>query len=363
MEKLRIAIIGQGRSGRDIHGAYLKSEKAKDRFEVAAIVEEDSERQQRAREEYGVPVYTSYKELLPYAGEIDLVVNSSYSYQHGPITMDLLSHGFSVLCEKPAACNVAEFDRMCACAEENNAELFIFQQSRFAAYFQKVREVLESGILGRIIDVDIRFNGFSRRWDWQTLLSMNGGSLRNTGPHPLDQALTILNDFDHMPNVFCRMDRVNTFGDAEDYVKLILTGEEKPLIDLTISCCDAYPCYTYKIHGQYGGLKGTMGHIDWRYFDPEKAPSQTLSRVFISQPDGTPAYCSEKLPWKEESWDGDPNAPFDQAVDGYYSNIYQHIFYDKPLEVTLKQVRQQVAVYEEAHRQNKWMEESGTIPC
>ncbi|MBQ7059621.1 MAG: Gfo/Idh/MocA family oxidoreductase [Firmicutes bacterium] len=361
MRKLRIAIIGQGRSGRDIHGLYLQTESAKERFEVAAVVEEDESRRKRAEEEYGVPVYSSYQELFPYASKIDLVVNSSYSVQHGPITMDLLSHGFNVLCEKPAAVSVEEFDQMCACAKANGRELFIFQQSRFAAYFKKVREVLDSGVLGRIIDVDIRFNGFSRRWDWQTLLSMNGGSLRNTGPHPLDQALVILNDYEHMPDVFCRMDRVGTFGDAEDYVKLILTGKDKPLIDLTISCCDAYPCYTYKIHGQYGGLKGTMAHIDWRYYDPEKAPAQTLSKKFISKPDGTPAYCSEKLPWKEESWDGDPNAPFDQAVADYYSDIYEHIVKGSPLEVTLTQVRQQVMVYEEAHRQNQWMEETGRI--
>lgn len=361
MKKLRIAIIGQGRSGRDIHGHYLQNDIARKRFEITAIVDEDEDRRKRASAEYGVPVYASYQELFGHSSEIDLVVNSTYSVQHGPITMDLLSHGFSVLCEKPAACNVEEFDRMCACAQQNGKELFIFQQSRFAAYFKKVREILESGVLGRIIEVGIHFNGFSRRWDWQTLLSMNGGSLRNTGPHPLDQALVILNDFDHMPDVFCRMDRVGTFGDAEDYVKLILTAKDKPLIDLSISCCDAYPCYTYKIHGQYGGLKGTMAHIDWRYYDPEKAPSQTLSRTFISHPDGTPAYCAEKLPWIEESWDGDPQAPFEQAVDEYYTNVYEHILSGIPLEVTLQQVRQQVAVYEEAHRQNQWLEETGRI--
>ena len=37
--------------------------------------------------------------------EIDLVVNSTYSYQHAPISIDLLDHGFNVVCEKRCAFN------------------------------------------------------------------------------------------------------------------------------------------------------------------------------------------------------------------------------------------------------------------
>ncbi|MBO6157850.1 MAG: Gfo/Idh/MocA family oxidoreductase [Firmicutes bacterium] len=354
MDRLRIAIIGQGRSGRDIHGAYLHTDEAKKLFEVAAIVDEIEERRERARKEWpGIPVFSSYQALLDRKDQIDLVVNSTYSYQHAAITIDLLRHGFHVLTEKPACRNVKEFDEMVSEAEKAERFLGIFQQSRYAPYYRQVKKVLQSGVLGRIIDVDIRFNSFARRWDWQTLLSFNGGSLRNTGPHPLDQALDILDAPDQMPQIFCRMDRVNTFGDAEDYVKLILTMPDKPLIDLTISCCDAYPVYTYKIHGSNGGLKGTMSHIDWKYFDPQSAPVQSLRRGAICEPDGTPAYCHEKLEWIEDSWDGDGNGAFDAAVQTYYEQMWRQIKEGVPMEVTLPQVRQQVAVYEEAHRQNQ----------
>ncbi|MBQ4187048.1 MAG: Gfo/Idh/MocA family oxidoreductase [Firmicutes bacterium] len=352
MNKLRIAIIGQGRSGRDIHGAFLKTEKAKEHFEVVAIVEEIPSRAERAREEFACPVFASYTDLFDSGIELDLVVNSSFSYQHAAISIDLLKHGYNVLCEKPVCRNLEEFDAIVKAAEEFGKMFAVFQQSRFAPYYVQVKKVIDSGVLGRLIDVDIRFNGYSRRWDWQTLQSFNGGSLRNTGPHPLDQALDILGEVDVMPAVFCKMDRVNTFGDAEDYCKLILTMPDKPLIDLTISCCDAYPTCTYKIHGSRGGLKGNMKHIDWKYYDAEHAPEQHLIREPISEPDGTPAYCHEKLSWTEESWDGDPNGAFDSAVEAYYATIYDHLVNGKPLVVTLAEVRRQVAVYVEAHRQN-----------
>lgn len=103
------------------------------------------------------------------------------------------------------------------------------------------------------------------------------------------------------------MDRLNTFGNAEDYCKLILTAKDRPLIDLEISSADAYPLYTYKIHGTNGTLKGTMAHIDWKYFKSEEAPAQKLIRETLTAgEEKLPAYCSETLKWYEESWDGRP---------------------------------------------------------
>ena len=36
----------------------------------------------------------------------------------------------------------------------------------------------------------------------------------------------------------------------------------------------------------------------------------------------------------------------------YYTTVYEHLTEGKPLTVTLRQVRRQIAVIEEAHRQN-----------
>ena len=47
-------------------------------------------------------------------------------------------------------------------------------------------------MLGRIVQVSLSFSGFARRWDWQTLQEYKGGNLLNTGPHPMDQAMRLL---------------------------------------------------------------------------------------------------------------------------------------------------------------------------
>lgn len=209
--------------------------------------------------------------------DIDLIINATPSYLHFPITKEFLSAGFNVLTEKPFVPTVAECDELTALAREKGVHMLVFQQSRFANYFQKVKEVIASDVLGRIAHISIQFNGFARRWDWQCCLDFNGGNLANTGPHPLDQALNLMDNYGEMPNVFCHMDRLNTFGNAEDYCKLILTAKDRPLVDLEISSADAYPLYTYKIHGTNGTLKGTMAHIDWKYFKSEELPKQVLT--------------------------------------------------------------------------------------
>ena len=349
MKQLNIAIIGQGRSGRDIHGRYILS--APQRYKAVYVVETIPERRAKAEREYGCSVLADYRELFGKTG-IDFVVNASFSHQHVPITLDLLDHGFNVLSEKPFAHTAAQADELIAKRNSTGKMLAVFQQSRFAPYFEQVKKVIASGVLGRIVQISIAFNGYARRWDWQTLQEYGGGSLYNTGPHPVDQALNLLDYYEGMPGVLCKMDRLNVWGDAEDYVKLILTAPERPLIDVEISSCDAYPSFTYNVQGSTGGLKGSMKELKWRWFVPSESPVQKLIREPLHDKDWNPLYCSESLTWHEDSWNGDEAAVFSEAVGRLYSTVYDYLVNGRPLVVTPEQVRQQIAVMEEAHRQN-----------
>lgn len=360
MKVIRTAIIGQGRSGRDIHGAYLATDK---RFAITAVAELIAERRVRAGEEYKCAVYADYRELLK-RGDIDLVVNSSFSHMHTPVTIEALRTGHNVLCEKPLAPSARDVDRMIAESKKRKKILAVFQQSRFAPYFQQTRKVIASGVLGRIVQVSIAFNGFGRRWDWQTLTGYNGGNLANTGPHPLDQALVLFGE--GMPDVRCFMDRTEgCFGDAENHVKLILSGKGRPLIDLEISSCCAYPCFTYNIYGSRGGLKATMSAVEWKYFKPREAPKQKLTKVPLRKPDGTPAYPSEALEWHTGSWPeaearSEKKAGYSSAAaptlggmtGAFYNMLYKSLARGAALEITPQQVRRQIAVIEECRRQN-----------
>jgi len=350
MRKLNVAIIGQGRSGYSIHGTHFKTDT--DRFCVKYIVDAIEERRQKAQKEFGCETFENYKALFDKKDEIDFVVNASFSWDHYPVTLDLLKHGFNVVTEKPLAATPEEADELIKVAKENGCMIAPFQQSRLASYFKKVQEVIASGKLGRIVAINIAFSGFARRWDWQTIQDNVAGSLYNTGPHPVDQALTLLGGTE-VPEIFCKMDRATTFGDAEDYVKLIMTLPGRPLVDLEISSSNAYPWGTYNIQGTQGGMWGTLSEMKWKYFVPSEAPEQHLIRTPLTGKDGNPAYCGEKLPWVEESWvAGEGESAFVSAVYDFYTTVQEHLLLGKPLYIHAEEVRRQIAVIRKCHELN-----------
>ena len=91
MKKLNLAIIGQGRSGKDIHGKYYRSEDNQ-YYTVKYVVDADEFRRGVAEEIYpGCKTFANYEELFA-LDDIDIVVNASYSEMHYSITKDLLLH-------------------------------------------------------------------------------------------------------------------------------------------------------------------------------------------------------------------------------------------------------------------------------
>ncbi|MCP4644334.1 MAG: Gfo/Idh/MocA family oxidoreductase [bacterium] len=350
MKKIRAAIIGQGRSGYGIHTRYLQTDPK--RFVVAAVVDPIKARRDRAQQEYGCDVYRDHKPLLK-RDDIDLVVNATPSHLHVPVTMEFLKAGFNTLCEKPLANKAKDVDALIAASKKSKATFAIFQQSRFGPYFQQVRKVIASGVLGDIMQVSIGFNGFSRRYDWQTLTEFTGGNLLNTGPHPLDQALQLFGT-DAMPKVHCLMRSAINYGDAEDHVNITLSGEGRPIIHLEISSCCAYPAFVYNVYGTLGGMKGSTSEMEWRYYNPKEAPKIRLKKKPLDGPDGKPAYCSDALKWYTKKWRVPKSQSdlFDVMSGGYYRMLHKTLTKGDPLTITPAEVRQQVAVIEECHRQN-----------
>lgn len=348
MQKKRVAIIGFGRSGGDIHGAFFASAR-NEWFEVVAVVDELEVRRERAKAQFGCDVYADYHEILD-RKDIDLVVNATYSHHHFPVALDFLKHGFNIVTEKPFSVHAEQCDQLIAAAKESGASLCVFQQSHFAPYYQEIRRIIDSGVLGRIAEIKIQFSGYSRRWDWQCSTAYGGGCLRNTGPHPMEQAINFFDD-DTPPSVIAFMDKMNSWGDAEDFVKILLSAPGKPLIEVEISSCNAYAEDNYLIQGEYGTLKATHQSIDCKYLDPVTLPKHELIMESLQGEGGKPAYCGEKREWNEIHMTMEGDA-FGAAVMGYYSNVYDHLTTGAPLVIRPEKIRQVIAIMDEAHRQN-----------
>ena len=348
-KKLNLAVIGQGRSGRDIHGLYYISDKNK-YYNVKYVVDADAGRRAMAEKRYpGCITLSDYKEL--YDVDVDIIVNASYSQYHYSITKDLLEHGKNVMVEKPFAANQYECETLIKTAEKHNAFLAVFHNTQVAPYFLHAMKLIEDGTLGDVKQISIRFNAFARRWDWQTLQKNIAGSTYNTGPHPIAMALGFL-DFDKNSKVvYSKLDTALTSGDADDYAKILISAPNKPLVDLEISAIDAYCDYTLKIQGSKGTLKSTPAKYNLKYIVDGENPEKPVIETFLHDEEGNPIYCSEKLNFHEEEGTYDGNA-FSVGTPSVYENLYYALTEGRELYVKPWQAAMVVNVIEAVHAQN-----------
>ncbi len=349
MKKIKLAIIGQGRSGRDIHGAFFRGEKNV-KYDVVAIVELDEARRELATKEYpGATILDDYTKL--YDMDVDLVVNATYSNDHYAITKELLSNKMNVVVEKPMARNRYECDDLIKCAKDNGVLLAVFQQTFLAPYYMRAIEVCKSGILGDILQVNITYNGLVRRWDWQTLQCKMAGSIFNTGPHPIGMALGFL-DFDENAYVaYSRRNTVITSGDGEDYAKIIMTAPGKATVDIEMISTDAFPEDIVKIIGTRGTYKTSMSKYVMKYIVDGENPERPVIYESLKTEEGLPAYCSETLITHEEEGDI-VGSSFDMAVENFYDMIYDKMINDIPLTVTPEIASRVIGVIETVHATN-----------
>jgi scyllo-inositol 2-dehydrogenase (NADP+) len=342
---VKVGILGLGRSGWGIHCGMIRT--IPEMFEVAAVYDVNEPRMQQVAADMGCRAAANEADLFN-DPELELIIVASYNHLHAPHACEALAAGKHVLCEKPFGLTVADADRMIELAESKGRLIAPFQQRRYEEDFCKVKEIVDSGILGDVIHIRTSWHGFKRRWDWQTSRTYAGGALNNNGPHPLDHTVALFGGDD--PCVWAQASRNLCSGDAEDHLKVILSGEGHPTVELELTDVWAYAQERWVVAGTRGGLHGSPKKLEWKWVDFESMPERPL--CMESTPDRS--YNSEKLEWQTDSWTpegegvagGAGAAPPPGAVLLFYRGLHAALRDGKPLHITPQSVRVRVAVME-----------------
>ena len=327
---LRIAIAGLGRIGWQFHAQQLR--KSKD-FVIAAVNDPVAERRAEAEREFACPSFAGFDRMLAET-DLDAVVIATPTHLHKTMALAALRRNLHVMLEKPMAVDAAEAAVIVLAARRKNRVLTVYQPHRVMAYFQHIRSVLESGVIGRVCRVQAGMFSFSRRDDWQSLRKYGGGMLNNYGAHGLDQLLQLAG-YD-VRRVFCSLQTVATLGDADDAVKIVLETRQGVLAELDISQASAINPYRLNIWGTCGGLfleNGNMIRI--RRFDPAQLPPKAVNRSLASS---GRLYPSEPIAWQEEGIPVDPAYEIDVHAN-FAAAIRGETGLAVPPEETLKLMR------------------------
>jgi len=172
MEKIKVGIAGLGRSGWNIHAFWLSQ--IPELYQIVAVCDPIEKRRKEAEEKFKCRTYENFEDFVK-DDEIEIVIVATLSNLHKEHTIKALKSGKNVVCEKPMAENIEDADEMINTAKETGKLLTIFQNRRYAPDFLKVKEIIDSGILGRIVMIKMSQHSFGRRWDWQTLKNMKEG--------------------------------------------------------------------------------------------------------------------------------------------------------------------------------------------
>ncbi|MEM1184229.1 MAG: Gfo/Idh/MocA family oxidoreductase [Planctomycetota bacterium] len=308
---LRVAIAGLGRSGWNIHARALRV--MPQLFRITAAMDPDEARREQAKTELGCRVTDNYAALVD-AEDVDVVIVASPSHLHTDHTMAAIDTGKHVVCEKPFALNADDARTMVDAAESAGLVLAPFQNRRYEPHYCKVRELMESGCLGEVLQVRMCWHRFTRRWDWQAMREFGGGALFNNGTHLLDQALALLGDAD--PEIFLDIRRGLSLGDADEHMKLVLRAEGKPTIDLEYTNASIFEHDRWHVMGTAGGLVGTTDKLRWRTVDWDAMPERTVS----NGPAENRLYPNEVIDWTEHEW----SQPLDTLET--YAMLYLDVF-------------------------------------
>jgi len=338
--RLRVGIIGLGRSGWSIHADAIADH---DGFDVTAVADPVEDRRREAEERFGCTAFEQPDGLLETA-DLDVVVVATPSHTHVPLTIKALEAGRHVVVEKPMAESAAEVDQMIVAAERADRVLTCYQPRRLDADFEYVQGVLASGRLGELVMLRRTLHRYTRRADWQTLRKFGGGELSNTVPHLLDQVLLLLED--EPTELFADLRHTVGLGDAEDHVKLCLRGESGPLADIESSLCVALPQPAWQIAGTTGALVGDGTTFTLRWFEAE-----TLTTLDLDEgPAAGRRYgTGETIDWQHEVRTLGRGSR--SAALRYYDRLQATLREGAAVFVTPESVRRQIQIIEDARKQ------------
>jgi predicted dehydrogenase len=150
-------LIGAGFRGRNSYGIY--GIKYPDRLKFIAVAEPDPKKRDLFQKEHNISnsnIFKSWQDILdPSVGKIaDTAFICTQDQMHYQPAIKALELGYDLLLEKPISPSFEECNHISKLAHEKNRIVQVCHVLRFTDFFKKLKETIEAGVIGDIIDYD-----------------------------------------------------------------------------------------------------------------------------------------------------------------------------------------------------------------
>jgi predicted dehydrogenase len=187
MKKIRFAVTGCGHIGKRHAEMILREENA----ELAACCDI------RPKEALGLPgacdapFFPSFDELLESGVPLDVINICTPNGLHAGMAVRAIEAGYHVVIEKPMALTVADAEKVVFAGLKHRRQVFCVMQNRYSPPSVWMKEMVESGRLGRIYLVQLncywnRDGRYYKPGGWHGTADLDGGVLFTQFSHFID---------------------------------------------------------------------------------------------------------------------------------------------------------------------------------
>lgn len=220
---IRIGLIGYGTSGRVFHAPIIDSVKG---FELYKVCVNNEENIRRLKENFKNAIVVSEPDDIISDEDVELVIIAVPNVAHYSLAKRALENGKHVIIEKPFTIDTFEAEELIELSKRKEKILTVYHNRRWDSDFRTVKKVIDSGLLGDIVEYEAHFDRFRdtlKANSWKEINGPGTGVLYDLGVHLIDQALCL---FGEPEAVFADLRIQRNVSDIIDNFEIILNYDK-----------------------------------------------------------------------------------------------------------------------------------------
>ncbi|MEZ4970027.1 MAG: Gfo/Idh/MocA family oxidoreductase [Flavobacteriaceae bacterium] len=332
---IKTGILSYGMSGTLFHAPFLNEHPG---FRLTAVVERSKK---IAGKRYpNIKSYNTVDQLIA-DKDIDLIVVNTPNYTHFEFALKSLRAGKHVLVEKPFCVESAEAKELFAEAKKLNRCILPYQNRRYDSDFLAVKQVLESGKLGAIVEVHMRYDRYRHHIGPKIAKETpvpGSGLMYDLAPHLLDAAIALFG-YPLQWSKYTGQFRPNT--QVDDYAHIHLVYPKGVQVFVTMSMLVVQPQAAFVLNGTKGTFVKQRTDIQEQQLlegmcpgDPLFGKEDTDKYGVLTTIDGNGERHQEKIKSLRSSY------------INLFEDVYRSIAEEIPYPVTEKDIVRQLEILE-----------------
>ncbi len=230
IKKLRWGVAG---CGRFTEHSFLPALSMLTRSRLVSVYSHSLERAKELGNAYDASgLYNDYDKFLE--SDFDTLFIGSVNSDHYEQVIKAAKAGKHILCEKPLALDSVQAEEMLKVCEENNVLLTINYVHRYHPLVLKTKEIIDKGMLGRLISVSLNFNiDYAPNDNFRFKQELaGGGALRDLGTHMIDLLRFFGGEIDDITGY---MDNIVYKSEVEDFAVALMKFRKSGYATMNVS--------------------------------------------------------------------------------------------------------------------------------